>query len=108
MSSNTNMAAFVKLCAVFEELSAGADVLEFELLPKALQGSDDEILRDGRCIGIPKPLLVQAFVIARGVVFDHDSQFDIGSNDVGKCFTMSSITLVCSGSSIGCTQRYTP
>lgn len=91
---STNNAAFVKLCAVFEELSTGSDILEFEVLPKALQGTGDDILRDGRCIGVPKPLLVQAFLTARDVVLGHDIEADFRSNfrsiDVGECIAIFS------------------
>lgn len=70
---NTRNGALVKLSEIFAY--EGEAPLEIEILPKALSGSSNEVLRDGQCIGVPNSILVQAFLAARSSLFDRSAKY---------------------------------
>ena len=66
--------SFAKLKDVF--MLDISEPLQMEILPKALHGTGHDLLRDGNDIGVPKPLLLEAYLEARSVVIDIPSDTD--------------------------------
>lgn len=47
--------------------------LQIEILPRALHGTGHDVLKDGNFVGVPKPVLIEAFLQARATVIDTNS-----------------------------------
>lgn len=91
VNNAANNEAFQRLSEIFD-YEESVSPLEVEILPKALSSSSsNEVLRDGHCIGIPKAMLVSAFVAARCLLFGGrvhaGDDGDRGSlpDEVGQC-----------------------
>lgn len=61
---------YESLCRYFDEHEN--EVIEIEILPPAIEPTDGEsLMQDGSSLGIPKKVLVLAFLAARQTFFDN-------------------------------------
>lgn len=67
--------------------------LEIEILPKAFQPQNDELLREGNCIGVSRRLLISAFLYASTVALGDADGISSSHTTVGVCMCQSPLPL---------------
>ncbi|KAJ8111854.1 hypothetical protein OPT61_g5647 [Boeremia exigua] len=80
--------AYESLCRYLDEHEH--EVIEIEILPPALEDPAGALLQDGTNLGIPKKLLVSAFLAARHIFFDNKNNSQTDS----KAFRATKVILL--------------
>jgi hypothetical protein len=74
---NLQAAPYVILNKFFD--SHQDETVELEVLPQALTPAEGSVLQDGRSLGVPKKVLVEAYLVARQVFLQNRSNLSIDS-----------------------------